>query len=271
MSTYALAQRGVLALTSADTSPKDVTLASSIKTGSAQLHAVVRDTRRNASVQRGTVTLAEAATSPQDVTITAVDLACAHVKVSFRDSRDPAAGGHGVSAKLTSSTNLRLQFYGAVGAGENIEIEWEVVEQKPARSATVRVLDANTVRVEWDGTLAAGETITVAYEVWDISPIGDDIKEILFRLMRALGYLGENCRQDLCQYDDAGNCIQYRLRIFDSRANAEASDLDLPLGSGLQDGEIARAIVTQDIDTGKNDRIDIMQVLDTVIATPGVG
>lgn len=271
MSTYNLAQRGVLALTSADTSPKDVTLASSIKPGSAQLHPVVRDKRRNAFVQRGTVTLAEAATSPQDVTITAVDLACSHVKITVRDSRDPAAGGHGVTAKLTSSTNLRLQFYGAIGVAENIEIEWEVVEQKPARSATVRILDANTVRVEWDGTLADGETIDVAWEVWDIAPLGDDIKEILFRLLRVLGYLGENCRQDLLQYDDAGNVVRYRLRIFDSREHAEASDLDLPEGSGLQDGELARAVVTQDIDAGKNDRIDLMQVLDTVIPTPGVG
>lgn len=269
MSTYSLAQRGVLALTSADTSPKDVTLASSIKPGSAQLHAVIRDRRQDCLVQRGSVAITDADTSPKDVAITAVDPECTRLHSTHQEDR--AGDARGVTVVLLDEDTVRITWPGTLAPGETVDVTYEVVESRPRRGATARILDANTVRVEWDGTLADGETIDVAWEVWDIAPLGDDIKEILFRLLRVLGYLGENCRQDLLQYDDAGNVVRYRLRIFDSREHAEASDLDLPEGSGLQDGELARAVVTQDIDAGKNDRIDLMQVLDTVIATPGVG
>lgn len=271
MANYSLAQRGSKAITSSDTSPIDVTLGTPIKLGSSHFNALVRDRRKNVSVQRGTVTLSSGGTSPNDVTITAVDLACSFCKITVRENRAAvAAGAVGVSAKLTSTTNLRLSFYGAIAGGENIEIEWEVIEAKPYRMATARLVDVDKVRITWDGTLATGETIDVDWEVWDADDIGDDLLEILFREQRILAYLGENLVTDWLQYDDAGNVVSCRLRIFDTRAHAEAATFDLPAGSPLEDGELSRAMMEQDIDKSTNNRISLVRVLDQVIDTPGV-
>lgn len=349
MANYALAQRGVQSITSADTSPKSITLPTAIKTGSSQIHATVRDRRKNIDVQRGAVAItsadtspkdvvitavdlaaaeliasirdkrqnvvvqrgtelvAEAGTSPVDVTITAVDLACSFVRVSARENRDGQA--QGVTAKLTSTTNLRIQFYGTVDAGENIEVDWEVIESKPPRNATAQILDTTHIRVAWDGTLAAGETIDVEYqvvderprrgatarivdathveiawdgtlavgetidvawEVWDIDNLGDDVKEALFRLQRVLGYLGENMVMDNVLYDDAGNCVSSRLRIFDSASNAGDATIDLPEGSPFETGELSRARLVQEIDDAKNDRVSLIRTLLEVADTPEV-
>jgi hypothetical protein len=143
------------------------------------------------------------------------------------------------------------------------------------RGAAVELFDANTVRLRWNGALATdieagNETISVAIEVFDLDNLGDDIQELLFRTARALGYLGENVMNDLLLYDQAGNVVQYRLRVFSSRTNCEAATPDLPDGSAMQTGEYARVTMNQDIEISKNDRALMLRVLTDIIATPGV-
>jgi hypothetical protein len=133
----------------------------------------------------------------------------------------------------------------------------------------VRLLDENTIRLEWDGTLAAGETIDAAYEVYDLENLGDDLKELLFREQRVLAYLGENVIQDKILYNNAGVMTQYRLRVFDSKANANGATVDTENPS-LETGELARSTVTQEIVAGKNDRSSLAKVLDLLLTTPGV-
>lgn len=268
MADYSLAQRGSTSITSADTSPKDVTLPSPVKLGSSLFNATVRDRRRNELVQAGVETVSSGGTSPVNVTITAVDVAASTVQISVRENRDGVA--HGVTARLTSSTNLRIEFYGTVDAAENIEVAWQVIESKPQRGATARLFDENTVRIAWDGTLATGETIDVNWEVWDFNDVGNDLLEILFRELRILAYLGENLVTDLLTYDDAGNIVTCRLRIFDTKAHAETCIFDLPIGSGLEDGELARAQIVQEIDKPTNNRTALIRTLEEVADTPGV-
>ena len=144
------------------------------------------------------------------------------------------------------------------------------------RGATIRLLDANTLRLEWNGTLSTDpetggvETITASYEVFDLENLGDDVKEILFRLQRLLGYQGENALEDGIVYDDAGRKTQFRLRVFDSAASVNAATENIPDGSPLETGELARVTVTQDFDNPRNDRILVAAVRDVLAATPGV-
>lgn len=269
MASLSLMQRGSTSITSSDTSPKDVTLSSPVKLASSLVIPKPRQRRKSLKVQRGTVTIGEAGTSPQDVTISAVVLANSRVNISVRENRDGDA--RGVSAKLTSTTNLRLSFYGTVDAGENIEVEWEVIEDlDPYIGVTVRILDTTHLRFTWDGTLVAGETIDVDWEVLDFDDVGDYLLEILFREQRILGYLGENIVTDDMILDDAGNVAQCRLRIFDTKAHADSCTIDLPAGSPLETGELSRAQLVQDVDISTNNREALIQTLLEVAATPGV-
>jgi hypothetical protein len=143
------------------------------------------------------------------------------------------------------------------------------------RGAFVRLVNANTVRLEWKGALvtdpeAGPETISAYAEVYDLESVGDDIKEMLFRQQRALGYLGENALQDLIQYDDAGNMVTYRLRLFATADNASNATPDLPNGEDLETGELARMTMSQEILTSKNDRVQLIRLLTDLLATPGV-
>lgn len=143
--------------------------------------------------------------------------------------------------------------------------------------ATVEFFDNVTLRMRWynDGALvndeATGldEIISVNVEVEDLDPVLSDLKEMLFDLLRIKGYLGENVIQDLLEFDAAGNIVTYRLRVFDSRTNAEAATPDRPDGSSMQTGELSRVTMSQDIVMSKNDRALLMRVLTDVIATPG--
>jgi hypothetical protein len=274
MSDYSLAQRGVISATAADgAGPKDATLASTIKPASSFITSSIRSNRKQATaaVQRGARALTNADTSPVDITITSVDVAASFVTLSHRDSRATTPTLRGVTAYLFDATTLRLEF-GAIGAGETIDVRWEVVEKKPEilRGATVRILDGDTVRLEWDGTLAGNDTIDASYDVWDLENFGDDMKEALYKLIRILGYLGENAIQDNISYDEAGNVTQFRIRIFDSKTNANAATPDIPDLDPLQTGEYSRTTVTQSIDEAKNDRTLLRKVLDMIAATPGV-
>lgn len=268
MADLTLAQRGAIAITSSDTSPKDVDLVTPIKPGSSQLVASIRDRRRNVSVQRGSTALTDADTSPKDVTITAVDVDASEVKATWRENR--AGNARGATVKLLNSTTVRISWPGTLAPAETLDVDWEVAESKSYRGATIRLIDEDTLRVTWDGTLAAGETIDIAYEIWDADDIGDQLLEILFREQRMLAYLGENLVTDQLDYDDAGNVVQCRLRIFGSKADAENCTFDLPTGSGLEDGELARAQVVQEIDKSTNNRTALVRTLEQVVSTPGV-
>lgn len=148
--------------------------------------------------------------------------------------------------------------------------------------ATVELVSATVLRMRWygdpdapeglvnDETTTLDEIVAVYVEAFDLSPIGDDLKELLFRTLRIVSLLGENVINDLIIPDDAGNVVQYRLRLFDSRPNAEAATPDLPDGNAMETGELSRITMSQDIDIGKNDRALLMRVLTDIIATPGV-
>lgn len=267
MADYSMIRRGVLTASATDTSPKTATI-TAVKLGSASLRATVRENRNNKKLQSGSLALTDADTSPKDVTITAVDLTRAKAMMTFRQLR---TNGHdGITVKFLNATTLRFQF-GVIDTGDTINAEWMVEEEKTPRSATMRLLNATTVELSWDGgALATGETIVAAYDVEDFNDVGNDFKEVLFRLSRVLGYLGENTRQDLITYDDPGNMILYRLRIFDTKAHAESSTINLPDGEDLENGELARVRMTQAILASQNDRTGMIRVLTDLLATPGV-
>ena len=143
------------------------------------------------------------------------------------------------------------------------------------RGAFVQLYSATKLRLYWRGALsvdpeAGQEAISARVEVFDLDTVINEILELDFKLARLLGYLGENVMQDLLEYDDAGNLVQYRLRLFDTKVNAEAATPDRADGSALQTGELARVTMSQDIEISKNDRALLMRVLTDIIATPGV-
>lgn len=78
------------------------------------------------SIQRGLTT----AGSTTNVTISAVNTAKAFVVANGKASSAGATGGGGITARLTSSTNLELGsgFYDANGATVSAVISWEVIE-----------------------------------------------------------------------------------------------------------------------------------------------
>jgi len=268
MSEYTLVRRGLLSAVATDTSPVQATIAA-VKTGSSFRIATIKENRRRTKIQQVSQAITDASVSPLDVTISAVDTVKTKVTITFKEKR--TNDNRGVTAKLQSSTAVRLTF-DTVAAGDTIDVEILVEENVDYRGATVRLVDATTVEMSWDGgALLTGETITATYEVFDVEDMGDDLKEILFRLTRLLGYAGENVRQDLLSYDDPGNMIMYRLRVFDTRANAEASTPDLPDGEDLETGELARVRMTQEILASQNDRTGMIRVLTDVADNEEVG
>jgi len=274
MSTFALAQRGVIQATAADgAGPKTATLATPVKLGSSFVTSSIKEQRLQAlhAVQRGQRQLTNADTSPVDITITDVgDVAASHVNINHEDYRPTNPNIRGVRARLLDATTLRLEF-AALAATETIDLNWEVITAKPTirRGATVRLSAVDTVELAWDGTLAGAETVDGAWEVWDIENLGDDIKELLYRGQLTLGYLGENKVQDKIAFANEGYMMTYRMRIFDSETNASNAtpDTDDP----LETGEIARVDVTQSVNVGRNDRTYLEMVLTDKAATPGIG
>lgn len=270
MSTYALVKRGVISAVATDTSPLLVTLPGSggVKSASAFRVGSVRSNRRRTKLQSGSFSLTDADASPKDVTVTAVDLAKAKASLTFKEKRTNNRSG--ITVKFLNTTTLRFQF-DTIAAGDTLDAEWLVEENVDYKDATVRLASDTQVELAWDGgALLAGETITASYDVWDLSNFGNDMKEVLFRLARVLAYHGENTIQDLITYDDPGNVIQYRLRVFDTRAHAEACTPDLPDGQDLETGELARVRMTQEILASQNDRTLLTRVLTDLLATPGV-
>lgn len=273
MSTYSLVKRGVINLTSADVgTSKDVDLSGVVKTGSAFLTFSAKSNRKPITVQRGAISATEADASPKLAAITAVAaLAQAEVRATIRETR--AGDSRGATVKFTDVDELSLQWLGgALAAGEDIVAEYEVTEHHLTRQgATLRLLDEDTVRAEWDTQLATGETISIAYEVYDLENLGDDLKEILFRLQKILGIQGENSIQDLQTYSQAGNPTSFRVRVFDSKDSAEDATVDLPEGDALESGELSRYKVTLDWDAGRNRPTSIVSTRTHLLTpTPGV-
>jgi len=262
MSVYNLVQRGVISILPADgASPKDFVLGTTVKTASSFLTSSFKQVRKGSKLQHFTVTaLAADGAGPKDTAITAVNLDRTFVRATILVDRTGTQ--QSATVELTSSTNVRLKWAGVLAGGDTIEAVIEVVEMEPATGVLVRLLDADTVRVEWDGDpLLAGESIDVSFEVFDIENLGDDVKEILFRQARILSFHGENAIEDLIVYDDAGNPVTYRIRTFDTKANAEAATLEIPDGDPLEVGECSRVGVVQDFNVETNDRKSIIMTL----------
>jgi hypothetical protein len=273
VSTYSLVKRGVINLTSADVgTSKDVGLAAAVKTGSAFIVCSVKSNLKPITVRRGTVSAVEPNTSPQLFGVTAVTaLAQAELRYQICDTR--TGDSRGATLELTDVDEVTLKWLGgALSVTEEIVAEYEITEHHlTRRGATLRLLDEDTVRAEWDAQLTTGETISIAYEVYDIEDVGDDLKEILFRMARVLGFQGENSIQDLMNYDQAGNPTTFRVRVFDSEANKDAATVDLPEGDGLQTGELSRYKTTLNWSAGRNRPTSISSSRTHLLTpTPGV-
>ena len=64
------------------------------------------------------------------------------------------------------------------------------------------------------------------------------------QLRRLLAYAGENLVVDSYDFDAAGNMTEYRVRGFDTAANAADATLDFD-GEDMEPGELFRTLVTQ--------------------------
>lgn len=273
MSSFALSTRGVAHADSTvggGVSPLDITIAA-FKPGSALRVTNIRERRQDVSRQRVALAITNADAGPtKDFAAlgTAVDVNSAAIITQMREKRTD--GYQGATVDFFSATVLRATFH-QPAAGDTIDLDCQVIEHKARRGATLRILNATTLRMEWDGTLVAGESIDMSYDLLDVDDLVDELLEIDFKLVRLLGYQGEGKIQDLIIPDTPGNIVSYRSRVFDTKAHAEAATFDLPAGSALETGELARYQVTVDIDKETNDRVSLIAVrVDNLAATPGV-
>ncbi len=272
MSTYSLIKRGMASASEGDTSPKVISLASAIKTPSSFRVTNAREIRRGVRVQRGTIAITDADVggTKDSAAFTAVDMNCSEAKLlGFREKRTD--GYSGVSLKLQSDTTVRATF-NPPAAGDLIALEFEVVEHKQPRGATLRISAEDELSLEWDGgALAAGESIDMAYEVFDYNHAGDDIKELLFRAQLALAAHGGNMMMDLVEYDDPGNRINWRIRLFSSEDDLSSATPDLTESEGLETGELARWKATKTIDDQGENEVELLTIVETHRAdTPDV-
>lgn len=266
MSTFTILKRGVIQLVNGDVSPKEIALPSAVRSETALLVAgPIKDRRRDVSVQAARVSLTDASVSPMDIAITSVDVAATEIALTLREDR--ADGKSGVTAYLTSATNLRLEF--AIGAGDTVQVAYEVRERKARRGVILRIKDDENLEALWDGTLAAGETIDLAYNVIDFDDVANAILELDYKQLRTLGYLGENQILDQVTRETPGNQVTYRLRVFNSKANAESATLGYT-GDDFETGELSRVDRTIEIDIRNNDRESMIRVLSKLADTPGI-
>ena len=262
MSVYNLVKRGVVNVLPADgASPKNFTLTTPVKTASSFLTHSVKQIRASTKVNDFIVTaLAADGAGPKDTPIAAVLKDASHLTSSI--SVDRTGSQQGATVFLLTNISVRLDWPGTLAGSDEIKASVAVIESLPARGVNIRLTTPTNVEVSWDkGTLLAGESIDVAFEVFDIENLGDDIKEILFRQKRILSFHGENVIEDLIKYDDAGNPITYRVRTFNSKANAEAATFDIPDADPLEVGELTRVGVIQDFNIETNDRLSIIMTL----------
>jgi len=117
-------------------------------TGTVSISWQIFEFEGGVSVQHGS-TLNVARNTNVDVTINCIDLTKSFVLVSARKSGAQLGSDDGITANLTSSTNLRLFIQGAAGANME-EVYWQIVEYQ---AATVQKVTA---------TLAAGSTTTTS-------------------------------------------------------------------------------------------------------------
>lgn len=270
MADLSMLKRGVVTITSADVgTSKDVALPSPVKTGSSFLTATLSERRRTVFVQQGTIEITDADVggTKDSAAFTAVDLTAAYVIAQLREKRTD--DHRGATVKLQSTTTVRATF-NPPAAGDTINVDFQVIDNRARHGATIRLLDEDTLRVEWGAQLVAGEEIVLAYEVVDADPIGDMLLELDFKEKQLLGELGSNQVQDKVLRDDVGNVYQYRVRTFTTKALAQAANKLLDDGQPLEAGEMRRRTVVVDIDIRRNDRKSLTSVVDDVMDTPGI-
>lgn len=272
MSTFSIIKRGVIQLVEGDTSPKTIALPSAIRSATALLvPGPVKEVRRGISRQHVTIAITDADVSGEKDSValgTPVDVASAMVEnVTIDEKRTDDY--RGARVKLQSSTLVRATF-NPPAAGDLINVECDVVEFKSYKGAILRIKDDENLEVLFDGEeLQAGETIDLAYNLIDFDDVINGLLEIDFKAVRALGYLGENQIVDKVGRV-TGNQVTYRIRIFDSKANAEAATENIAEDADLETGELSRVSRTVDIDTKNNDRDFMIRVLTDLAATPGI-
>jgi hypothetical protein len=266
-----LVRRGTISATSSDGSgPKDSAAFSAIKTASSFLVARVRDRRKDILRQRVAIAITDAdvgGTKDSAALASAVDVTASEIISQIREKRTD--NFRGATVDFLSSTVVRATF-NPPAAGDTIDLDVQVIEKKARRGATLRLLSTTQVRMEWDGELTAGETIDSAFDVYDLDDVGDELLELDYKLLRLLGFSGENSIEDGLKYDQAGNPILIRIRTFDTKANALAAVKDIPDGDPLETGELSRVLSTLTWSVATNRPSSIVTVLLDEAATPGI-
>lgn len=271
MADLSISKRGVETITDADVgTSKDFTLAAPVKPGSSFLSVSVKDRRRNALRQRTTIAITDAdvgGTKDSAALGTAVDTAACEIITQIREKRTD--DHRGATVDFFSATVLRATF-NPPAAGDTINLDIQVIEHKPRRGVTLRLVDEDTLRAEWDAQLVAGESIAISYDLLDLDELGDMLLETQFRAQRILGELGINQIQDGIVRDDFGNVVEYRSRTFTTKELAEAATENIPDGDELEEGEMSRRKVTVDVDIRKNDRKLLISTIERLMDTPGL-
>lgn len=275
MSSLVLVYRGVATITSADgAGPKTVTLPGAVRLQTAFVTCSHREKRYpGETVQRGDVVLTTDDTSPKEIALaTTAPITRSHVVAqTFHNASEYAPYGHGAIVQLKADGSaVQISFpKAAMTEDEEITVHYEVVtENLESRGVTARLTAVNTLEIHYGAALAAGEELVVAYEVYDLDDVVDKMNEQLYRLTRVLGLLGENALKDLISRDDAGNEVSWRLRVFDTKAHAEAATVDLPDGESLETGELCRVLQTREIIVDVNDETSVLMTRTDLAATP---
>ena len=270
MSSLTLVRRGTISATVADgAGPKDSAAFSAVKAASSFVVARIRDRRVNVFRQRRAIAItdADAGGTKDSTAFTAVDTAASEIITQIREKRTDDY--RGATVDFLSSTVVRATF-NPPAAGDTIDLDVQILEHKARRGATVRLLDTTHVRMEWDGSLTTGETIDCAFDVYDLDDVGDELLELDFKLLRLLGFAGENSIQDALDYDQAGNPTIFRIRTFDTKAHRLAATAGIADEDDLETGELSRVKVTLTWPVGKNrPSLIVSDLLDSAPA-PGV-
>lgn len=276
MSDYALVQRGTITITDSDTTPLKLDLPSPIKLSSAFLLTKVKDNRAPFRVLHFEDDIESTdEPSPKDVSLATPAFNLSRTTLTFGSYCKRADQGMGATAELLagSPTQISIKWPPTLAIPDLLHVEADIVERKDLSIGCRLIKESDQDKIEItfvEAAVATGETIEIFWQVFDIENLGDDIKELLFRTQLILGYLGENSVQDAITFDDAGNMVSYRVRIYSSKDNAEAANLDIPDAEDLDVGELIRMKAIQDIDFARNDRNSLIRVVLLKAATPGV-
>ena len=91
----------------------------------------------------------------------------------------------------------------------------------------------------------------------------NDIENVVFpRLKRILGLNGENLLTDYFAYDNAGNIVSFRMRLFDTPESCQAATPDVEATDTPEEGELWSHTFTQAHNLPRNTRTEHKGIMD---------